>query len=79
MLAGPVILLVALLIRATIGSPVLFRQLRPGFRGRPFLYKFRTMRLQDDSGSSTDEQRISRVGGFLRRQASMNCPNSGMS
>lgn len=68
MLAGPVMFLVALLIRATIGSPVLFRQLRPGFRGRPFvLYKFRTMRLQDDSGSSTDEQRISRVGGFLRK------------
>jgi len=67
-LASPMMLLVALLIRATMGRPVLFRQLRPGFRGRPFvLYKFRSMRPEDVSGTSTDEERISWIGGFLRK------------
>lgn len=66
-LAGPMIFLVALLIRV-MGSPVFFRQQRPGFRGRPFvLYKFRTMRPDDDSANTADEQRVSRVGGFLRK------------
>jgi lipopolysaccharide/colanic/teichoic acid biosynthesis glycosyltransferase len=42
---------------------VLFRQKRPGLYGRPFeLLKFRTMRL----GGGTDEERLTRVGRFLR-------------
>ena len=37
-------LIIALLVRLKIGSPVIFRQVRPGLRGRPFtIYKFRTM------------------------------------
>ena len=41
---SPVIVIVALLVRARLGSPVLYRQIRPGLRGRPFtIYKFRTM------------------------------------
>ena len=67
-MASPLMLLAALFIRATMGRPVLFRQLRPGSMGRPFvLYKFRTMRPESDSATSSDEQRISRVGGFLRK------------
>ena len=67
-LASPLMLLIAFLVRATMGSPVLFRQLRPGFGGRPFaLYKFRSMRPEGDSGLCADENRISPVGGFLRK------------
>lgn len=66
---APVILLVALLIRLRMGSPVLFRQERPGRYGRPFmLYKFRTMRVEDTaSGPSSDAQRLTPLGAGLRR------------
>ena len=41
---SPVILIVAILVRLRLGSPVIFRHVRPGLHGRPFtLYKFRTM------------------------------------
>lgn len=61
---------IALAIRLTMGSPVLFRQLRPGRGGRPFeIYKFRTMTdCRSDSGQLVaDEARLSRLGRFLRR------------
>jgi sugar transferase EpsL len=67
---SPVVLLVALLVRATLGSPVLFRQRRPGLHGRPFtLYKFRTMRdaRGPDGSPLSDPQRLTRLGRFLRR------------
>ena len=42
--AGPVLLIVALLVRIFLGSPVLFRQQRPGLDAQPFeILKFRTM------------------------------------
>jgi len=41
---SPVIAVVAILVRVRLGSPVIFRQVRPGLAGRPFtIYKFRTM------------------------------------
>lgn len=53
----------ALLIRRDLGSPVLFRQTRPGRDARPFtLMKFRTMR----DGSAPDEERLTKLGTFLR-------------
>jgi sugar transferase EpsL len=69
LLVSPVLALTALLVRVYHGSPVLFRQLRPGYRARPFyLYKFRTMRdLRDDQGELLpDEQRLTRLGQLLR-------------
>lgn len=69
LLVSPVLALTALLVRFYHGSPVLFRQLRPGYRARPFyLYKFRTMRdLRDDLGELLpDEQRLTRLGQLLR-------------
>ncbi len=65
----PFLLLIALLIRLTMGSPVLFRQQRPGLHGKPFtLYKFRTMtNARDEQGNLLpDEQRLTRLGRFLR-------------
>ena len=53
----------ALLIRRDLGSPVLFRQSRPGRDARLFtLVKFRTMR----DGSAPDEERLTKLGRFLR-------------
>jgi len=59
-LLSPVIALVAIVVRYTMGSPVLFRQLRPGLNGRPFtILKFRTMRQSDASPAiSADADRL---------------------
>lgn len=68
-LLSPVIGLVALLVLIYHGKPVLFRQLRPGYKGKPFMIaKFRTMRdLRDQLGSLlSDEYRLTRLGKFLR-------------
>ena len=70
MLATPLLLGVALLVRVTLGRPVLFRQVRTGFEGRRFtLAKFRTMRGSPDSGAPDrgDSLRLTRVGRILRR------------
>ena len=62
-LLSPVLLIVALLVLAGLGTPILFRQWRPGLRGKPFvLYKFRTMK----AGSLPDGERMTRLGSFLR-------------
>lgn len=79
---SPVILAVALLVRAKDGRPVLFRQMRIGRHGRPFtIYKFRTMvpdadqryeevvALSDTAGAAfkmKDDPRVTRLGRFLR-------------
>jgi sugar transferase EpsL len=66
---APLIAAVALAVRVSLGRPVLFRQLRPGYLERPFtLYKFRTMR--DSRGESgrllEDAERLTRLGRILR-------------
>lgn len=68
-LTAPLALIIALLVRWRLGSPVLLRQPRPGLHGRPFtLYKFRSMTdARDASGNLLpDEQRLTRFGRFLR-------------
>lgn len=65
----PVIILVALLIRLKLGSPILFTQDRPGLNGKIFkMMKFRTMLdAKDKQGNLLpDEQRMTKFGGFLR-------------
>lgn len=64
----PVQALTALAIRSRMGSPVLFRQQRPGLDGEPFeMLKFRTMLLPDpERGLVSDEDRMTRLGSFLR-------------
>lgn len=64
----PVQVGVAVVVRRKLGSPVLFRQERPGRDGRPFtMIKFRTMLPVDESrGWVTDEERMTEFGAFLR-------------
>ena len=66
---APVILVVAVLVRTKLGAPVLFRQERPGLRGRPFvMLKFRTMTdARDRAGNLLpDHRRLTSFGKFLR-------------
>ena len=66
----PVMAVLGLLIRFTIGRPVLFRQQRTGLQGRPFtLLKFRTMTGARDAQGNLlpDGERLTRLGRFLRR------------
>ena len=68
----PVAALVAVLVRAALGPPVLFRQVRPGLHGLPFeLLKFRTMAdLRDRDGRPLpDAGRLGLVGRLLRRSS----------
>lgn len=69
LLLSPVIAIVAWQIRRKLGSPVLFRQVRPGKDGKPFeMIKFRTMRdaLDGDGNPLPDSKRMTSFGSFLR-------------
>ncbi|URT70216.1 sugar transferase [Cytobacillus firmus] len=66
----PVILACGLLIKIKLGSPILFKQERPGLNGKPFyLYKFRSMTEErNDKGHLLpDHTRLTSFGEFLRR------------
>ncbi len=66
---APLLLVVAILVRLKLGSPILFIQERPGLRARPFrMVKFRTMTdaLGPDGELLPDEQRLTSFGRFLR-------------
>jgi lipopolysaccharide/colanic/teichoic acid biosynthesis glycosyltransferase len=66
---APVLLLVALAVRLRLGSPVLFRQVRAGRRGRPFeLLKFRSMTDARDAAGELlpDAERLTGFGSWLR-------------
>lgn len=68
-IASPLLLLVALAVRTNLGSPVLFRQRRPGLHGRPFtMVKFRTMRdaVDRDGRPLPDADRLTPFGTLLR-------------
>jgi lipopolysaccharide/colanic/teichoic acid biosynthesis glycosyltransferase len=67
---SPLILTIALGVRLRLGSPVWFRQTRPGRHGRPFtLLKFRTMTDRRDASGRLlpDADRLTSFGRFLRR------------
>ena len=66
---SPVILVVAVLVRTKLGSPIIFKQERAGKDGKPFyMYKFRTMSDgRDEEGNLLpDEQRLGKFGKLLR-------------
>lgn len=65
----PIIVIVAWQIRRKLGSPVLFRQVRPGLNGKPFeMIKFRTMldALDAEGNPLPDSERMTPFGRFLR-------------
>ena len=66
---SPILLLTAVFVRVLIGTPIFFKQQRPGYKGRPFyIYKFRSMtnRLTRDGSLLPDAERLTRFGSFLR-------------
>lgn len=66
---SPLLILIGIFVRMRIGSPVLFRQVRPGLRGKPFtIYKFRTMTDERDADGCLlpDSERLMKLGRFLR-------------
>jgi lipopolysaccharide/colanic/teichoic acid biosynthesis glycosyltransferase len=67
-ISAPIMAAVAVAVRRDVGSPVLFRQLRPGRHGEPFeLVKFRTMRTIDETdGVANDAERLTPFGRWLR-------------
>jgi len=69
-LLSPLLAVTALVIWVTLGRPIIFRQVRPGYRGRLFtLYKFRTMRnaFAADGQPLPDAERLTPLGRWLRR------------
>ena len=69
-LLTPIFVLIGFFVRIRIGSPVLFKQIRPGLHGKPFtIYKFRTMtgERDEDGNLLPDEKRLTRLERFLRK------------
>lgn len=70
LLLAPVLVALVFLVRVFLGTPVLFRQTRPGHRGVPFrMLKFRTMTDARDACGALlpDDRRLTRLGRWLRR------------
>jgi len=70
LLLSPVLGALGLAIRFRMGSPVLFRQQRPGFRGEPFeVLKFRTMKdaVDREGNQLPDRERLTKLGIFMRQ------------
>jgi lipopolysaccharide/colanic/teichoic acid biosynthesis glycosyltransferase/glycosyltransferase involved in cell wall biosynthesis len=68
-LATPLLVAIGMLVRVTLGAPLLFRQRRPGLNGIPFtLVKFRSMtdRYDGRGRALPDGERLTRIGRFLR-------------
>ncbi len=66
---SPFLLITAITVWVRLGKPVLFKQMRPGLNGKPFyMCKFRTMTDERDENGAllADEQRLTRLGRFLR-------------
>lgn len=67
---SPIFLMIALLVRMKLGSPIIFKQQRPGLDGKPFcLYKLRTMTDEKDEKGQLqpDFVRLTSFGRFLRK------------
>ncbi|MBT2616206.1 MULTISPECIES: sugar transferase [unclassified Bacillus (in: firmicutes)] len=67
---SPIMVIIGIFIKYNLGTPVLFKQTRPGFNGKPFtLYKFRSMNNQTDEQGKPlpDHLRLTRFGNALRK------------
>ncbi|MCH8010910.1 MAG: sugar transferase [Candidatus Marinimicrobia bacterium] len=70
LILSPILIILGLILLFTIGSPVLFKQTRPGFQSKPFtFYKFSTMTQEKDTKGVLlpNEHRLTRFGDFLRK------------
>jgi lipopolysaccharide/colanic/teichoic acid biosynthesis glycosyltransferase len=70
LLFSPILIVVAIILRIRMGSPITFTQARPGKDGRIFtVYKFRTMTSDCDANGKllSDEERLIPLGQFLRK------------
>jgi len=68
-LAAPLMFIIALILRFSIGKGVIFKQLRIGLHGKPFtIVKFRTMKdsFDENGDPKPDSQRLTRIGKLLR-------------
>ena len=66
---SPILIVISLMIRREMGTPVFFNQTRPGRHGKPFqMIKFRTMRdaVHTDGHPLPDAERLTKLGRFLR-------------
>ena len=80
LIISPFLLLLSLIIKITGKGPVIYSQDRIGKNGRPFsIYKFRSMVYNAEFGepmlSATDEERVTRIGRFLRKYRIDEIPN----
>ncbi|OWZ83227.1 sugar transferase [Natranaerobius trueperi] len=69
-ISSPILLIIAILVYFKLGTPILFKQKRPGVNGQPFyIYKFRTMTDEKDNQGNLlpDEQRLTNFGQTLRK------------
>jgi lipopolysaccharide/colanic/teichoic acid biosynthesis glycosyltransferase len=74
---APLLIVIAVAIRMTMGRPVLFRQIRPGYRAQLFtMFKFRTMHeaCGADGQPLPDADRLTRLGSLLRRTSADELP-----
>jgi len=72
LLASPIMIVTAVLVRIFLGYPVLFRQVRPGFGGAPFtMFKFRSMTDKRDANGNLlpDDARLTQFGKLLRKSS----------
>ena len=68
LVAWPILLIIALLIKIDSKGPVLFKQIRTGRYGKEFtLYKFRSMTSKNDFYDTTTEDQVTKVGKFIRK------------
>jgi sugar transferase EpsL len=77
-LISPILIGLAILLRLRLGTPVVYRQIRPGLRARPFtILKFRTMIDASDSAGQPlpDAARLTPLGRFLRSTSLDDLPN----
>ena len=66
---SPFLVITAIAVWVRLGRPIIFKQMRPGLNGKPFyMYKLRTMTNEKDEKGNPlpDEQRLTRLGRFLR-------------
>jgi sugar transferase EpsL len=69
LVTAPLFLVLSFIVLVSLGTPIFFRQARPGLGGRPFtILKFRTMAIASDSKGNDlpDDMRLTRIGKILR-------------